>query len=69
MIILFITTCDIIRTPTNGSAVYWSRDTDRDTRVLLHIYEFSYFDTVLYKFLETETSDNRITVSWVGNKS
>ena len=26
--------------------------------VLLHIYEFSYFDTVLYKFLETGTSDN-----------
>ena len=31
--------------------------------VLLHIYEFSYiFDTVLYQFLETETSDTTFTI-------
>ena len=31
MIILFKSTYDVIRTPTNGSSVYWSLDTYRDT--------------------------------------
>ena len=36
LIILFISTYDVIRTPTNGSAVYWSRDTDRHVTRILH---------------------------------
>ena len=40
----------VTRTPTNGSEVLLSRDTD--------IYTFWYnFDTVLCQFLETGTSD------------
>ena len=40
----------VTRTPTNDSAVSLSLDTDRDM--------FGYnFDTVLYQFLETGTSD------------
>ena len=51
---------------TNGSAVYWSHDTERDTWPVYwtliggisDVYDFSYkFDTVLYLFLEIGTSD------------
>ena len=44
----------VTRTPTNGSKVLLSRDTD--------IYTFWYnFETVLYQFLETGTSDRTLT--------
>ena len=67
MIISFISTYDVIRTPKNGSAVngHMMQTEPRDQYtalslegVLLHIYDFSYnFDTVSYKFLEIGTSD------------
>ena len=54
MIILFLNAYYVTRTPSNESAVYLKHDRDRD----IYIYEFSNkFDTVLYQFLETGTSD------------
>ena len=64
----------VTKTLANGSAVYWSRvSRDNNTAMLLAevivtsyptaqtIYTIWYnFDTVLYQFLETGTSDRRL---------
>ena len=64
----------VTKTSPNSSAVYWSRvSRDNDTAMLLAevivtsyptvqtIYTIWYnFDTVLYQFLETGTSDRRL---------
>ena len=66
----------VTKTSANSSAVYWSRiSRDNDTAMLLAevivtsyptvqtIYTIWYnFDTVLYQFLETGTSDRRLIV-------